>query len=135
MRKIRRKCKSRVLALCLSRDWQLYVLSVSVRDSEARLNQLLIFLLNTHGSAKSSLFASFHSSHKLLENQNGKSDSSYRLLKQIPLSACGVTPAPKARLLGPSACSISQNKLFLIVVVQEEPFEKALQALTLFLAF
>lgn len=80
-------------------------------------------------------FLSFHSSHKLLENQNGKSDSSYRLLKQIPLSACGVTPAPKARLLGPSACSISQNKIFLIVIVQEDSFERALQEFTLLLAF
>lgn len=80
-------------------------------------------------------FLSFYSSHKLLENQNGKSDSSYRLLKQIQLSACRVTPAPKARLLGPSACSISQNKLLLTVVVQEDPFECTLQELTLLLAF
>lgn len=77
---------------------------------------------------------SLHSSHKLLENQNGKSDSSYRLLKQIPLPACGVTPAPKACLLGPSACSISQNKLFLTVTVQEDSFESTLQEFTLLLA-
>lgn len=104
-------------------------------ESGARLKQPFLFLQGTHDSARSSLFPFTYRSPKLLANQNGKSDSSYRLLKQIPLAACGVTPAPKARLPGKAACGISQNNFFLIVIVPPGSSESMLQTFTLLLDF